>query len=166
MEYNVRPITNKDIPEYLALTQFTDSETDFLGSAADDPRPSPLQLIASLKNQRQVIFVAENDKGLIGHLGSFWRRGKNKKLGHCMNVGLAVAKDFWGHGIGTALMNAHEEWARQNGIVRLQLEVVTENERAVALYKKRGFAIEGTKQKSMKVGDSYKNEYLMAKILD
>lgn len=166
MNYTVRRLQRKDIAEYLALTQYTDSETDFLGSDPSDPRPSVLRILSSMKEERQVLFVAANANGLIGHLGGFWRRGKNPRLGHCMNVGLAIAKDYWGNGIGNALMDAFEQWAAEHKIVRLELEVMTHNERAVALYKKRGFEIEGIKKKSICINGEYLDEYLMAKLMD
>jgi len=165
MEYTVRPLTTKDVYEYMALTKYLDSETDFLGSSPTDPRPNRIQIISSLKSGRQITLVAANKNGLIGHLGAFWRRGTGERLKHCMNVGLAVAKDFWGMGVGNALLEAAEEAAKEKGITRLELEVMTNNEGAVALYKKRGFEIEGTKRNSIKVGNDYIDEYLMSKLL-
>lgn len=165
MEYRVELLARRDIQEYIALTAFIDAETDFFGSDPKDAKPSVIQIINATKAERQVIFVAKNKNGLIGHLGAFWRRGKNIRLGHCMNLGLGVAKDYWGHGIGSALMIALEEWAIERGIVRLELEVMVHNKAAIGLYKKAGFQLEGTKQKSIKVGDTYIDEFLMAKIL-
>jgi RimJ/RimL family protein N-acetyltransferase len=37
------------------------------------------------------------------------------------------------------------------------------NERAIALYKKMGFEIEGTKKRSMRIDGQYVDEYYMAK---
>ena len=82
-----------------------------------------------------------------------------------MNVGLGVAKDFWGMGVGNALMDAVEEKAKSLGVVRMELEVMQHNAAAIALYQKRGYLIEGTKQKSIKIGTELINELLMAKIL-
>ncbi len=166
MEYTVEQLSRKYISEYIALTSYIDAETDFFGSDPKDAKPTVVQIITSLRGKRQVIFVAKNEKGLIGHLGAFWRRGKNARLGHCINLGIGVAKEFWGQGVGAALMTAFEDWACEQKLVRIELEVMVHNERAVALYKKRGFEIEGIKKKSIKVGDTYIDEYLMAKILD
>lgn len=165
MKYTIRRLERQDIPQYIALIRFTDHETKFLGVDPDEKPPTMMQIMGSMKAGRQIAFVAEDEQGLIGHLGGFWRRGKNARLGHCINVGLAVMQDFWGQGIGNALMNAFEEWAAQNGIVRIELEVMAHNERAVALYKKRGFEVEGLKKKSICVDGEYIDEYLMAKLL-
>ena len=165
MEYTIRPLRPADAVEYLNLTEHIDGETDFLGSAPSDSRPSPLQIIASLKSERQAIFVAATEQGLVGHLGAYWGRGKGSRVKHCINTGLGVLKECWGHGIGTALFEAMENWALERGITRIELEVMTHNKAAIALYKKRGFEIEGTKRKSIKIGDQYIDEYLMSKLL-
>ncbi|BDS09722.1 GNAT family N-acetyltransferase [Aureispira anguillae] len=165
MNYTIRALKTSDVPEYLALTKYIDAETDFLGSAPTDPRPSMMQVIGMVKAQHQIIFVAEDEQGLVGHLGAFWRRGKGERLQHCMTVGLGVLKKCWGQGIGNALFEALESWATANGISRLELEVMTHNKAAIALYRKRGFEIEGTKRNSIKMGTQYIDEHLMAKLL-
>ncbi|MCH2023408.1 MAG: GNAT family N-acetyltransferase [Saprospiraceae bacterium] len=165
MDFTIRPLNSKDVEEYLALTKYIDAETDFLGSSPNDKRPTTVQMITSISSNRQIYFVAANEFGLIGHIGAFWRRGKGERVKHTMVVGLGVAKDFWGKGIGNALFEATEQKAKEIGITRLELEVMTHNKGAIALYKKRGFEIEGTKRNSIKIGDQYIDEYIMAKLL-
>jgi Acetyltransferases, including N-acetylases of ribosomal proteins len=48
-------------------------------------------------------------------------------------------------------------------LTRLELTVMVHNERAIALYKKMGFEIEGTKKRSMRIDGQYVDEYYMAK---
>ena len=48
-------------------------------------------------------------------------------------------KDYWGLGIGRALTEACIECAKAAGYAQLELSVVAENERAVALYESVGF---------------------------
>ena len=163
--FQIRPFHPKDVYEYMALTKYIDAETDFLGSSPNDPRPSNMQIIQAHKTGRQIIYLATNKAGLIGHIGAFRRRGHGSRVKHCINVGLGVARDFWGLGIGTALMEAVELHVKPLGIKRMELEVMTHNEGAIALYKKMGFVIEGTKQKSILIGDQWIDEHLMAKLL-
>lgn len=51
-----------------------------------------------------------------------------------------------------------------NGVHRLELTVMENNESGVALYKKMGFDIEGMKRDSLYDGQ-YINEYYMSKLL-
>lgn len=63
---------------------------------------------------------------------------------HVMNIGLAVAADAQGQGVGRALMQALCDYADQWGqVLRLELQVYADNERAIALYRSMGFMQEG-----------------------
>jgi ribosomal protein S18 acetylase RimI-like enzyme len=52
---------------------------------------------------------------------------------------VAVLPEARGGGIGTALMEAVEDWAREHGIEHLSVSVRTANEGATRLYERRGF---------------------------
>jgi RimJ/RimL family protein N-acetyltransferase len=58
-------------------------------------------------------------------------------------LGLGVADDFQGQGIGTALLSRLMEWAKQNGLSEISLIVVKDNHRAQKLYQRFGFVTEG-----------------------
>jgi RimJ/RimL family protein N-acetyltransferase len=58
-------------------------------------------------------------------------------------IGMAVAKERRGQGIGSALLAHAIEWARGEGLHKLCLEVFPHNEAAIALYRKFGFVEEG-----------------------
>jgi len=52
---------------------------------------------------------------------------------------LAVAADARRLGVGSALMEAAEEWARGQGLATISLEAWSTNERALAFYRELGF---------------------------
>ena len=52
---------------------------------------------------------------------------------------LAVAKAAEGQGVGSALLEACEQWARNRGSDRLTLSALVTNARARALYERKGF---------------------------
>ncbi|HEY3962334.1 MAG TPA: GNAT family N-acetyltransferase [Gaiellaceae bacterium] len=64
-----------------------------------------------------------------------------------VEVGMAVIREWRGRGIGSALMDAAEQWARANGHHKLSLSVFAHNEAAIALYRKHGFVEEGRRVK-------------------
>lgn len=64
---------------------------------------------------------------------------KNNKIRHRAELGVAVDKDFCGIGIGRALIAACIDCAKKAGYSQLELEVVSENSHAIALYKSMGF---------------------------
>jgi RimJ/RimL family protein N-acetyltransferase len=58
-------------------------------------------------------------------------------------IGMFVAADWRGRGVGTALVAAAIEWARARRLHKLALSVFPHNEAAIALYRKFGFVEEG-----------------------
>jgi ribosomal protein S18 acetylase RimI-like enzyme len=62
-------------------------------------------------------------------------------------IGMAVARQWRGRGVGSALLAASIEWAREQGLHKLSLSVFTHNAAAIALYRKFGFIEEGRRVK-------------------
>jgi ribosomal protein S18 acetylase RimI-like enzyme len=62
-------------------------------------------------------------------------------------LGMTVAREWRGHGVGSALLAAAIEWARGRGLHKLSLGVFTHNAAAIALYRKFGFVEEGRRVK-------------------
>jgi ribosomal protein S18 acetylase RimI-like enzyme len=60
---------------------------------------------------------------------------------------MAVARDWRGRGVGSALLAAGIDWGRERGLHKLSLDVFAHNERAIALYRKFGFVEEGRRAK-------------------
>jgi len=86
-------------------------------------------------------FVAEVDGEIVGNI-----HVDASKHGYG-EVGMAVASEWRGRGVGTALMEAAIAWARERGLHKLTLGVFAHNERAIALYRKFGFVEEGRRVK-------------------
>jgi RimJ/RimL family protein N-acetyltransferase len=85
--------------------------------------------------------VAVADDELIGslHLG-ISRFGFGE-------IGMTVARDWRGRGVGSALLGAAIVFARELGLHKLSLGVFPHNARAIALYRKYGFVEEGRRVK-------------------
>lgn len=56
---------------------------------------------------------------------------------------MMVRSDNRGRGVGSALLQACVEWAREHGAHKVTLSVFPHNEPAIALYRKFGFEVEG-----------------------
>ncbi|WP_202710285.1 GNAT family N-acetyltransferase [Sporosalibacterium faouarense] len=89
-----------------------------------------------------------------------------KRERHKGTLGIALQEDFWGLGIGTKLMETVINWGKTKRLIKISLKVDTSNRRAINLYNKMGFEVEGKllKDKVLKNG-SYKNSYEMALFL-
>ena len=65
-------------------------------------------------------------------------------------IGMFVARDWRGRGVGSALVAAAIELGRARGLHKLTLSVFPHNEAAIALYRKFGFADEGYHPRHMR----------------
>jgi putative acetyltransferase len=84
---------------------------------------------------------------------------------HVGQIGMAVHDDWQGQGVGTALLQAAVDLADQwLNLRRLELDVYTDNEPAVRLYKKLGFVIEGTLIEYGYREGQYVDVYAMARL--
>lgn len=84
-----------------------------------------------------IIFVATLDSRLIGVSTVQASTDFSAAQGE---VGVAVLKEFWGMGLGTALIEEVLDWARNySSLERLVLTVQLRNVRAVKLYQHLGF---------------------------
>jgi L-phenylalanine/L-methionine N-acetyltransferase len=91
----------------------------------------------------------------------------NPRRRHVGQIGMAVRDDWQGKGVGTALMQAGVDLAdKWLNLFRLELEVYTDNEAAIRLYKKFGFTIEGTLVRFAYRDGQYVDTYAMARLRD
>ena len=65
-------------------------------------------------------------------------------------LGMAVAREWRGKGVGSALLAAAIDWARERGLHKLSLSVFPHNTAAIELYRKHGFVEEGRRVKQFR----------------
>ena len=81
-------------------------------------------------------YLAKADGEIIG-TASLTR--KHKRMRHRGELGICVKRAWWGSGAAPALMEAILAFARENGFEQLNLEVRSDNIRAIRLYEKYSF---------------------------
>jgi len=87
--------------------------------------------------------VAEQAGMIVGSAGMH-PVGAALRRRHAAMIGISVIAEAQGRGVGTALMRALCDYAdRWMGVLRIELTVYDDNARAIALYRKFGFEIEG-----------------------
>lgn len=92
----------------------------------------------------------------------------HERINHIGEIFVGIRKDYWGHGLGQVLLTEAISWAEDSGIIRrLELTVQKRNERAVHVYEKFGFVLEGIKPRGAKTkaGD-FLDVYVMGKLID
>jgi L-phenylalanine/L-methionine N-acetyltransferase len=90
----------------------------------------------------ELFIVAERGGVVVGNAGV--QPLTHIRRRHAAGIGIAVAKQAQGQGVGSALMAELIDWADNWAqLLRLELTVFIDNEAAIALYKKFGFVHEG-----------------------
>ena len=165
-ELLLRNAREEDAEMLIQYLKETTCETKFLIN-------EPEEITMTLEEERDFICYqneSETNLMLLGFydgefVGNCAFNGNFKsRYSHRASFAIALYQKFTGMGIGTAMAKRLLEIAEEKGLEQLELEVVTENQRAVALYEKLGFKICGTFPKNMKYKDgTYADVYLMVK---
>ncbi len=114
--------------------------------------------------QAELQLVAVHDGRVIGGAG-LHPAGPAVRRRHVMYLGITVAGPWQGQGIGDRLMAGLCEYAdRWLGVLRLELTVYTDNTRAIALYRRHGFQIEGTHRAFALRDGAYVDAHAMARL--
>lgn len=88
------------------------------------------------------------------------------KISHRACVSIAICKEYWNLGIGTAMFSSLVDAAKERKIEILELEFIEGNERARHLYEKFGFQTVCVRPKAFKLKDgTYRDEIFMQKYL-
>lgn len=140
MKFQIEPARPEDAEALLAYMKQIGGESDNLTFGAEG-------LPITAEQERvylQSMLDSEDDTQLIVRQGSAIiadasMQRFHRRMSHRAEVGISVVKDYWGMGIGSALMEAIISFAKEHGIRQLNLEVRSDNERAIRLYEKFGF---------------------------
>ena len=109
------------------------------------------------------VIEENNEQRIIG--SASLKFNPQEALRHKAELGLTVHDDCQNMGIGTALLNHLIGVARMKKLSKVWLQVSTDNDRAINVYKKAGFEIEGKLSKESCIDGKYRDEYRMALFL-
>jgi putative acetyltransferase len=166
MEFYIRPICFGDSKGINEIRRMPGVFENILGIPSERIKKSE-DFIANMDdNSHQFVAVMKEEaleETIIGVAGL--NVFSNPRLRHCASVGIMVHKDFQKNSVGIKLMESlvdiADNWLM---LVRVELSVFVDNEKAIKLYKKFGFEIEGTKKKAAIRNGEYVDEFLMARI--
>ena len=105
-----------------------------------------------LKDERYCSFFAWRDGEIVGDVSL---SGMPRRMNHRAELGITVLKSEWNKGLGSRLLKMAIEYAKSHGIEIINLEVRSDNFRAIHVYEKFGFRKIGTSFAYFKIGDSY-----------
>ncbi len=121
------------------------------------------RLMTNDETQHTLVAIVSGE--LVGNLGL--TRLVRPRRAHVGEIGMAVRDDWQGKGVGSALMRSAIDLADNwLGLRRLELRVHADNARAIALYRKFGFEVEGTHRAYALRDGVYVDSLSMARLIE
>ena len=165
----LRPTAPDIAAEMVEYMKVTAGETEWLLRYPDEVNftvESEKEILSRLLDEPGHVMMAAVVDGKVAGNASISGIGSKRKILHRCSLAIALYRDYWGLGIGTAMIGYLTELAEQIGYRQMDLEVVAENVQAQALYRKCGFTESGRRVRALKFDDgSYHDEILMYKKL-
>lgn len=107
-----------------------------------------------LTNDNSLLLIAEFDNEIIGNIDLTGNR--RKIMEHTAVIGMGMLKKWRNSGLGTALLKLAIEWAKENSLLELLwLQVYTDKELALSLYRNIGFEENGVMKNFFKHDGKY-----------
>jgi len=174
----VAPVIRLAVPDdaaaLLALQQRLDRQSAFMLLEPDERQASPDPVRLRLASQTEqgsfdlVAPVAGDDRGLVVVAVAGWLAVEvmaYRRAAHGGYVVLGVDAQHSGRGLGGALLEAAAQESTRRGLTRLELTVMSDNLRALGLYLRHGYQVEGLRRQALRRGGTLVDEYLMARLL-
>ncbi len=165
----LRTPETEDAAQLLDFITKACGETDFLTRYPEEWENMPPEReqawINGLRNSRNDLAIACFVDGKpVGNGEIDFKPGI--KMGHRASVAIAILREYWDLGIGSAMFREMIAAAREHGTQILELEFIEGNARARALYEKFGFEVIGKKPNAIRLKDgTLLAEYMMQKYL-
>ena len=168
-EVRLRPADPDDAPAILAYLTRVGAETANLSFGAEGPPTGEEEeraFLARVRASDNALFVlAECDGEIVGAVS--FQGGNRRRTRHVGEFGISVARAFWSAGVGRALLEALLAWAAAGGVVRkINLRVRADNARAIALYERYGFAVEGRTTRDLLLDGEFHDARSMGREID
>lgn len=169
IQYTIRSAITTDAMALSELRVQIDSETENLdrepGEAFIDEIGFQQLIQSDSEEPRNLFLVAVVEDRIVG----FSRCEGNplKRFAHKVEFGVCVLQDYWGYGIGNNFLKESIAWSDANGIQKITLNVLETNDKAVKLYQKLGFEIEGILKNDKILSDGkFYNTIMMGRFAD
>lgn len=163
-----RRAEESDAEKIVDFYNFVGGETSYLSFEKDEYPMSvdeQREEIVSLKDKKASIMLLAMDGDEITGIATIHSSAKIKAR-HDGELGIVVAKKYQGQGIGTELIRQLIDWAKGNGVTtRISLDTRADNVKAVELYMKFGFVVEGCRKNSTLLDGKYYDLYVMGMML-
>ena len=161
----LRSLGPKDAEETIRVCRRAAGETNFMMRYEDEWTVTPekvREILAQMENAPKSLMIGAFVGGHLVGVGSFQLAHPGDRARHRAGLGISILRSHWGKGIGTAMMRVMIDAAKTTALEQLELDVVSTNDAAIALYERVGFVEYGRHPRMMKYRDgTYADTILM-----
>jgi RimJ/RimL family protein N-acetyltransferase len=158
--FTIKKITPKHIDGFHYAVDAVARERKYLTFLEAPPLKAMRAFVLNNIKTGNPQFVAIAEGNIIGWCDIL--RSEWPTHAHRGTLGMGLLPSFRGLGIGMNLIRATLDDARHKGLVRIELTVHADNERAIRLYNKVGFQKEGLMRDAVCIDGRYIDSILMA----
>ncbi|MBO8173229.1 MAG: GNAT family N-acetyltransferase [Bacillaceae bacterium] len=164
-QVTLRPARIEDAPSIIRRMgkvvregEYLEEEEQTMADVREEERK-----IEKMRKKGSMYTVAVVDEEIVA--AAELKRGALRMNRHTAEFRIWVGPLFRGMGIGKHLMIYTIDWAKKNGLKKISLDVFANNERAIDLYKRYGFVVEGRRRDHFFINGRYVDEIFMSKFL-
>ncbi|HCP31854.1 TPA: N-acetyltransferase [Candidatus Acetothermia bacterium] len=160
----IREAAVEDARAVLDYVEGISGESDFLSFGPGEfelTEPEEENFLRKYRDSdNQLYILGLIDNTIVAALS--FSAGRRPRVRHSGEFSMSVRKQYWGLGIGSLMLDRLIDWARATRIVKkINLRVRTDNQRAIVLYKRKGFVIEGTIRREVFLDGKYFDHHWM-----
>ncbi|MDM5433648.1 GNAT family N-acetyltransferase [Bacillus hominis] len=169
LTYTIRSAAETDAEQLSEIRIQIDGETENMDREAGEGLIDKIGFQKIIKTDseemKNLFLVAEVHNRIVGF--SRCEGSDLKRLSHKVDFGICILKEFWGYGIGKNLLLQSISWSEENDVKKISLQVLETNEKAIQLYKKLGFEVEGILKNDKRLSDGkYYNTVVMGRFFN
>jgi diaminopimelate decarboxylase len=162
LDVQIRPARPRDVRSFLAFWSSIVAEGGSVRSerVGHPPRVYRARFRRSWTDHEAQLLAVDEEGRVVGNV--YVQRERHPVTSHVATLGIAVAAEYRGRGVGSALLSEGFRWAAGVGVEKIVLSVYPQNAAAIALYRKFGFVEEGRLARQSHKSTGYEDEILMA----
>jgi RimJ/RimL family protein N-acetyltransferase len=136
----IRPATAEDFDEWCDVFETVAAEGKWLGSEAPFDRDARRTGYERTMADPNAVILLAVDPAADTQVGNIYTAVEHSGVA---DLGMAILDGWRGRGVGSKLMQAAIDFAREHDAHKVTLQVWPHNQAAQALYRKFGFEVEG-----------------------
>lgn len=168
-DLELREAQESDASQLIAFLDQVGQESDFMSLGQEGIQLTDAEMarvIANFASSSNQIYLLALLDGQIAGLVTI-SSDQRFRTAHIGDLFIVLAKKYWGQGLASILLEEALDWAENySPLLRVQLTVQVRNQKALALYQKFAFKIEGEQEAGARLDDgTLVPIYLMGRLL-